>query len=55
MQYWFVDLVEWLRSVQYGADPIEALHGHRCGPKCWHWEALSEAERKVLMQAPWNH
>jgi hypothetical protein len=23
-----------------GGDPIEALHGHRCGPDCWHKQGL---------------
>lgn len=27
---------EYDRKVAAGADPIEALHGHVCGPGCWH-------------------
>ena len=26
----------WFESVHRGADPIEAMHGHVCGPGCWH-------------------
>lgn len=29
-------LREYVKDVKAGADPIEALHGHKCGPKCWH-------------------
>jgi hypothetical protein len=29
-------LREYNKSVAAGADPIEALHGHICGPNCWH-------------------
>jgi len=29
-------LREWNKNVAAGADPIEALHGHICGPNCWH-------------------
>ena len=27
---------EYNKNVAAGADPIEALHGHICGPNCWH-------------------
>lgn len=30
------DLRRYARDVEGGADPIEALHGHICGPDCWH-------------------
>jgi len=29
-------LREYNKNVAAGADPIEALHGHICGPNCWH-------------------
>ncbi len=29
-------LREYVKLVAAGADPIEALHGHVCGPDCWH-------------------
>lgn len=47
----FEELKRILDAVDHGADPIEALHGHLCGPKCWHWEALSEERKRQLMRA----
>lgn len=29
-------LKDWKKLVDNGADPIEAMHGHKCGPGCWH-------------------
>jgi hypothetical protein len=29
-------LRDWAKLVREGADPIEAMHGHKCGPSCWH-------------------
>lgn len=29
-------LKDWKKLVDEGADPIEAMHGHKCGPDCWH-------------------
>lgn len=53
-----VELLEAFRTyasqVAAGADPIEALSGHLCGPRCWHWEELSPARQAELLQAPWN-
>jgi len=52
------DLVDkakfWVEAVGYGADPIEAASGHLCGPKCMHWETMSEEQRELLRKAPWN-
>ncbi len=47
-------LRSYLSAVDAGADPIEALSGHLCGPGCWHWPALDERRRAILMKAPWN-
>lgn len=30
------ELRRYVRDVEAGADPIEALHGHVCGEHCWH-------------------
>ena len=27
---------QYKKRVDEGADPIEAMHGHVCGPNCWH-------------------
>jgi len=51
---WLEDLKQWWSAVTHGADPIEALSGHLCGPDCWHWAALSEERKRELLQAPWN-
>lgn len=52
------DLVDKMReyadNVRHGADPIEAMSGHLCGPKCWHWNQIDEERKKILMKAPWN-
>lgn len=45
---------EYADNVRDGADPIEAMHGHLCGPKCWHWEFLDEKQKEKLLRAPWN-
>ncbi len=50
----FKDVAEYLVNVKAGADPVEALHGHLCGPKCWHWDAMTEERRAELLKAPWN-
>lgn len=34
------DVRRYVRDVEAGVDPIEALHGHICSPECWH-NALS--------------
>jgi hypothetical protein len=31
-----VALKRWSNLVAEGADPIEAMHGHKCGPDCMH-------------------
>lgn len=36
MKTFFDALKTYLKAVKNGADPIEALHGHVCGPTCWH-------------------
>jgi chromosome condensin MukBEF MukE localization factor len=48
------DVRTYARNVEAGADPIEALHGHLCGPGCTHWDHLTEEQRDRLEQAPWN-
>jgi len=48
------DLVEYYENVKAGADPIEALHGHLCGPKCLHWSSMTRERRATLLKAPWN-
>ena len=40
--------------VAAGADPIEALHGHLCGPTCMHWDAMTPERQALLRKAPWN-
>ena len=30
------EVKRYVRDVEAGADPIEALHGHICSPECWH-------------------
>lgn len=40
--------------VKAGADPIEAMNGHLCGPKCMHWEYMSKEQQAKLRKAPWN-
>lgn len=37
------DLTRYLDAIDQGADPIEALHGHVCGPDCWHQQMSAEA------------
>lgn len=44
----------WADAVSYGADPIEAMHGHLCGPECKHWETMSAERKAKLRSAPWN-
>ena len=44
----------WAEAVEHGADPIEAMHGHLCGPDCMHWDAMSEERKAKLRKAPWN-
>lgn len=34
-------VLEELRGFKHGADPIEAMHGHVCGPDCWHQQMMS--------------
>jgi hypothetical protein len=33
---------KYISDVENGADPIEALHGHVCSPKCWHQQIYSK-------------
>jgi hypothetical protein len=47
-------LRNYFESLDHGSDPIEALHGHQCGPTCWHWEAVPEDQKEKLLRAPWN-
>lgn len=50
-----VDQVKfWGEAVRAGADPIEAMSGHLCGPKCMHWATMTEERRELLRKAPWN-
>ena len=51
---YFEALKRWLDVCSHGADPVEALSGHLCGPQCWHWEALSEERKREFLKAPWN-
>jgi len=44
----------WADAVSHGADPIEAMHGHLCGPECEHWETMSAERKAKLRNAPWN-
>jgi hypothetical protein len=44
----------WAAAVEHGADPIQAMHGHLCGPKCMHWETISVERKAKLRKAPWN-
>jgi hypothetical protein len=44
------DLQRWARLVERGADPIEALGGHECGPGCWHWEHMPEDKRAEILR-----
>lgn len=44
-------LVDYLDLISAGADPIEALHDHVCGPDCWHWPAMSEKRRAECLRA----
>ena len=44
----------WADAVSHGADPIEAMHGHLCGPECMHWAAMSKERQAKLKKAPWN-
>lgn len=41
------DLKRYVNAVKGGADPIEAMHGHICGPHCWH-----EQMKKAMGQKP---
>lgn len=41
-------------AVAHGADPIEAMHGHLCGPDCMHWDTISAERKAKLRKAPWN-
>jgi hypothetical protein len=41
------DLKRYVNAVNAGADPIEAMHGHICGPDCWH-----EQMKKTMGQKP---
>lgn len=45
---------QYSENVANGADPIEALSGHLCGPHCWHWDNIDENRRARLRKAPWN-
>ena len=48
------DLKGLLDATAHGADPVEALSGHLCGPGCLHWGSLSEERKRKLLKAPWN-
>jgi len=48
------ELREYFDNVRAGADPIEAMSGHLCGPKCWHWPAIDTKRQARLRKAPWN-
>lgn len=50
----FESISEWYTNVKAGADPIEALHGHLCGPHCFHWMSTTKERRALLLKAPWN-
>lgn len=54
LKYSFDSIKQYLSNVSLGADPIEAASGHMCGPKCMHWDSMSEERRQKLMKAPWN-
>jgi hypothetical protein len=41
----FQAIGDWLKLVMNGADPIEALHGHVCGPTCWHEQMQQQGRR----------
>ncbi len=45
---------EYAENVRDGADPIEAMSGHLCGPRCWHWPTMSDEQKAKLKKAPWN-
>jgi hypothetical protein len=30
------ELLAQVEAMKAGSDPIEAMHGHRCNPNCWH-------------------
>jgi hypothetical protein len=49
----FDEIRDYLELVSAGADPIEALHGHICGPDCWHWPFMSDVDRQRALPA-WN-
>lgn len=50
----FEDVAKWVENCKHGADPLEAMHGHLCGPGCWHWEMMPEEQKAKLLKAPWN-
>jgi hypothetical protein len=37
---------EYARLVRDGADPIEAMHSHLCGPNCWHEQMKSSLKSR---------
>jgi hypothetical protein len=46
------DLTKYAYAVEVAkADPIEAMHGHYCGPGCFHIDLLTADEREALMKA----
>lgn len=49
-----VGLFDLAKNVKAGADPIEAFHGHLCGPRCMHWDAMDQERRQQLLRAHWN-
>jgi len=50
-----MDIVkEYVEQLGDGADPVEALSGHLCGPGCWHWDTMSDERKRELLRAPWN-
>jgi len=39
------ELARFARDVEAGTDPIEAMHGHKCGPDCWHQQGRKVAAK----------
>lgn len=44
---WVEGARKYVRDVAAGADPIEALHGHVCDERCWHYQALEGLNGKA--------
>jgi hypothetical protein len=39
------EIKRYLKDVEAGEDPIEALHGHLCDSDCWHYQ-LGDAKTR---------